>query len=367
MIRYIDLHNFKCFEDETFRMGKLTLMTGVNGVGKSSLIQALLLLRQSYVCGNISLRQTLRFNGELLELIDPKEVRYANCKDNNIGITIKADTDSSLSFLVDASTSNANEVPLVNVIDMEAWKEEGLFNDDFVSLYADRAIPQSYYARKVSAMPTDSRLGDKHGCNAVFRLQQAMNNNEKVHDERFAKSSSYVNSCVSYWLSYILGTEMSVSVNKIAENQVQMQYVLNEAGMQIAVSPLNMAFGPTYIFPIVLGILTAPKGSMFIVENPEAHLHPSAQTRMGEFLSIAASCGVQVVVESHSDHLMNGIRLAVKHEKIAADEVVFYAVNREGENNERRKQQIDILPSGAMQEWPNGFFDEWEKCLIELI
>ena len=63
-----------------------------------------------------------------------------------------------------------------------------------------------------------------------------------------------------------------------------------------------MPFGHSYVLPIILAVLTAPKNSIIFIENPESHLHPSAQRRVGEFLAHAAEAGIQIIIESHSDH-----------------------------------------------------------------
>ena len=74
--------------------------------------------------------------------------------------------------------------------------------------------------------------------------------------------------------------------------------------------PTNMGFGVSYALPVITAGLLAPAGSLLVVENPEAHLHPAGQSRVGRFLAHLAASGVQVVAETHSDHVLNGVRLA---------------------------------------------------------
>lgn len=76
--------------------------------------------------------------------------------------------------------------------------------------------------------------------------------------------------------------------------------------------PMNVGFGLTQILPIIISCLTAQQGIFLIIENPEVHLHPKGQAMMGEFLAEVANNGVQIIIESHSDHVLNGIRRAVK-------------------------------------------------------
>ena len=70
-----------------------------------------------------------------------------------------------------------------------------------------------------------------------------------------------------------------------------------------------------------MAALSAGKNELWLIENPEVHLHPAGQAQMGQFLAEVAAAGVQVIVETHSDHVFNGIRRAVKSKRLAADDV----------------------------------------------
>src|SRR5262249_29200794 len=82
------------------------------------------------------------------------------------------------------------------------------------------------------------------------------------------------------------------------------------------IRPDNMGFGLSYALPILVAGLLAPVGGLLIVENPEAHLHPAGQSKLGRFLARVAGGGVQIIVETHSDHVLNGIRLAATEERV---------------------------------------------------
>jgi predicted ATPase len=137
---------------------------------------------------------------------------------------------------------------------------------------------------------------------------------------------------------------------------------------QESYSPLNVGFGLSYTAPIILALLTAKRGDMVILENPEAHLHPMGQRKMGELMAKAAMDGIQVVVETHSDHLLNGIRLAVKKGELDKDIVrlnYFFAEKTDGQYK-HTKSSPEILEDGRLSSWPKGFFDEWDNALMEL-
>ena len=131
----------------------------------------------------------------------------------------------------------------------------------------------------------------------------------------------------------------------------------------------NVGFGITYTLPILLALLASEEDTLVLLENPEAHLHPKGQFKLGELMVRAASCGIQVIVESHSDHVLNGIRVAVRNmnetNKDETDKVKLFYLSRSTETPKVDTPTID--KHGRIDDWPEGFFDEYEKSLLELI
>ena len=120
--------------------------------------------------------------------------------------------------------------------------------------------------------------------------------------------------------------------------------------------------------PVIVAGLLAPPGSLFLVENPEAHFHPAGQSRIGRFLAVLAASGVQVIVETHSDHVLNGVRLAavdpahpVRHDQIIVQ--YFHA----DDSAAKRALPIDVTAKGGLSTWPDGFFDQSEKDLAAIL
>jgi predicted ATPase len=131
---------------------------------------------------------------------------------------------------------------------------------------------------------------------------------------------------------------------------------------------INVGFGLTYVLPILLAILSAPKGSLLLIENPEAHLHPKGQLQIGRLLAMAAKMGVQIVIETHSDHVLNGIRLAVRKKEADAQHVQLHYFSRDSSDTLTSKiLSPNIDHDGRLDLWPEGFFDEFDKALAELI
>jgi predicted ATPase len=125
--------------------------------------------------------------------------------------------------------------------------------------------------------------------------------------------------------------------------------------------PANVGFGFSYALPIVVAALTAAPGAVLIVESPEAHLHPAGQSAVGQFLARLASAGVQTILETHSDHVLNGIRRAVAERGLLSpDDVIVHFFGADG------AAQLTMRGSGALTEWPEGFFDQAEIDLSVL-
>ena len=120
---------------------------------------------------------------------------------------------------------------------------------------------------------------------------------------------------------------------------------------------------------MITAILSAKKGDLIIIENPESHLHPQGQAKLGELIARAANDGVQLIIESHSDHLFNGIRVAIKNKLVQVDDVsIFYFVRDEKSGVHITSIEQPIIESnGRISHRPTGFFDEYSKQLDELI
>lgn len=171
---------------------------------------------------------------------------------------------------------------------------------------------------------------------------------------------------VEAWMGEISpGTRINLTSNS-AMDLMGLQY---SYGLSNLYRPTNVGFGITYTLPILVAILAAEKDTLILLENPEAHLHPKGQAKIGELLSLAANSGVQLLVETHSDHILNGIRVAVHNGKLNPDDVQLYYFQRQEKQElvvtEVISPQIDR--NGRIDQWPDGFFDEWDKSLEILL
>ncbi len=127
----------------------------------------------------------------------------------------------------------------------------------------------------------------------------------------------------------------------------------------------NVGFGLSYVLPVVVGLLACRPESLVIVENPEAHLHPKGQTRLGQLAARAAASGSQVIIETHSDHFMDGVRIEVREGRLQASDTAFHYFIRTG--IEATVISPIINADGRLSEWPAGFFDQHDENLAKLL
>jgi predicted ATPase len=105
--------------------------------------------------------------------------------------------------------------------------------------------------------------------------------------------------------------------------------------------------------------------SLVIIENPEAHLHPKGQTEIARLIALCTQVGAQVIVETHSDHLFDGIRIAAKQYKMAQDVQIYWF---ELDKNKNTMVYSPVLSNdGRIDQWPEGFFDQFEINSSQLI
>jgi predicted ATPase len=171
---------------------------------------------------------------------------------------------------------------------------------------------------------------------------------------------------VAYWLQYITDAHTEPATEQITATSIKTTYIVD--GIE-GVSPFNVGVGNSYLLKFLIMALTAKPGDLLLVENPEIHLHPGAQSRLGGFLAYMAQRGVQLVVETHCEHLINRVRYEVYRKELESQDVVLYYKHNSG----TRFQAIAINetghftnPNGETIPFPGGFFDSTLSELLEI-
>lgn len=117
----------------------------------------------------------------------------------------------------------------------------------------------------------------------------------------------------------------------------------------------DVGVGVSQVIPVVVAALFAKPGHIVIVEEPESHLHPLAQAKLAELLAkISAERGVQFIVETHSEHLFRRLQTLIARQEVQPEQAALYFVERDGQAAKLRELHVDDF--GRLTNWPDKFF-----------
>ena len=376
MIKKLTLKNFKAFEEETFNIAPLTLITGINGMGKSSIIQSLLLLKYNYNIKNLTTGHPISLTGDLVDLETAESLCYFKANDRKVSIDIVDENSlegnklNDYCWELDASIANAIELPF-SFSSTGSLEDLSLFRPSFIFLSAERLGPRGEYEKKYKRN-FNTRLGVQGELTPAY-LNNAANANQKIglpgmKNSKLPQGADQLTENVNAWMSQIMALPMKTISNSISDSKFKLEYKF-EGSMGKNFSALQVGFGMTFVLPIVVALLQAQKGDLIIVENPEAHLHPAAQVEIGMMIAQAVENGVQVIVESHSDHILNSLRLARKKGILGEKDInlIFVQHDISSGTNITFTDEIQIKDNGKLTKRPEYFFDTWDDILIKLI
>jgi len=161
---------------------------------------------------------------------------------------------------------------------------------------------------------------------------------------------------VAYWLA-ALGVIHDFRVEEITEgsNRWQARVITRKGTTQVLLT--DVGFGVSQVLPVVTLLQYVPRGSTVILEQPEIHLHPLAQANLADvIINAAVHRGVQVIVESHSEHLLLRLQRRIAEEKIGSADVALYFCDVTDRGSMLDRLQLDLL--GKIENWPTNFMGD---------
>lgn len=356
MITYISIKGFKRFENADFELRPLTVLAGLNGTGKSSLIHALLLVTQA----------SKRHSGETVPLNNLFGADLApasdvlNWRSQHIEISVGSSDRSVNPDGAHWRFKIPHDDALYLQIDERPRALPFGFSDEpgaFTYLSAERFGPRSVLQNSPIA---ERELGV--GVKGEYTAQVlARGGNFPIGDSRRrhptkASDTQFLKYEVENWLSEIV-RPLEVDVVEFPAAAFTALRFRSPGGEWVRAP--NMGFGVSYALPIIVSGLQVLGNGILVVENPEAHLHPAGQSRIGIFLAWLAGCGVQVVLETHSDHVLNGIRRAIaEHKYLEPSSALVHFF--EDQNDSPHVHHLGFTQTGGMENWPQGFFDQYQ-------
>lgn len=341
MITKVKIEGFKSIQSETLDFKPLTILTGTNSSGKSSVIQAIqLFLKESDPANFIAMEELTRPFSAFSDIRN----KFVNAR--QVAIEIEAFSFCSRVVLTgDEDQVTCEDVKHIYQYEpMRPGKHPELFY-----LAANRIGPQdvvSFSNRKVGLQ----------GESIFSHFEKSKDQPLDPEMVKFEESATLAYQ-VAKWLSLVSETESEIKTDKLNTTEVKVSF--DSEGLK-NISPYNLGAGMSYLSKVLILCLMAKKGDLVIIENPEIHLHPKAQSMLGVFFSFIASKGIQLVLEAHCEHLINKICYQVYDEKISEGDVIIHykpdvktpfetlTIDENGEFNNTQGEVISF---------PKGFFD----------
>lgn len=373
MIARIDLKNFKCFEHLHLPLRPLTLLSGTNASGKSSVLQAVVLLHQTICADERSCHLILNGSavqlGTVLDVVDKVYGRHT-C---SIGLI-----DGEKSYQWTFVGQRPDMSMRVECVEIAEYTERvatvrnpkqlhyllppkyAAFSltdrlQDLTYITAERYGPQEIYA--VQSPHTSFAVGSR-GEHAISVLH--MGRDEPVlPDLQIPKMpATRLRQTEARMQVFFPGCRMDIQ--PVPQTNAVTLGLGNTRDTNFH-RPVHAGFGLTQILPIIIAALSAKQGDLLLIENPEVHLHPAGQAVMGQFMAEVAQAGVQVILETHSDHILNGIRRGVKAGKLSAQDVALHFFKTRSPDLDQAQVISPILDKdGNIDTWPEGFFDQFD-------
>lgn len=356
-MRELLILNYKCFEDQTLHLGDLTILAGANAAGKSSTIQSILLLKRA--CDRGAEKKVYLNSLYGLDLGTSYDVLNFHTNKNGFGVTLKdGEKEVGVPMIIDNEYAKTWLTVKKVIGDGEWLKAKKLYY-----LSAERVGPRISHRME----NLDYYYVGTHG---EFTAQVLASDNGMLSIDQSRLYPESVNYKLQFqtnkWLKTIF-PDVNVTANTHEETLRAYLKVDNIYSDGNIVKETNIGFGISYVLPVIVNALIAEKNSYFIVENPEAHLHPAAQTAMGQFLAHMAYSGLIIIVETHSEHIINGVQLFVAKHPDWNRNVIINNYDFDKESRKPKITPIEIGRKGEIKQWPLGFMDQAQIDFVKLL
>lgn len=348
MLTQIEILNLKSIDKALLKLAPLTILTGVNSSGKSTVIQALMLLiKYSGESNRYSMEELIRYLNDFSSIRNKK----VNARAIDIRVTDTNDIDHSISI-------KTNEIEPSSAL---KYLYEGSKTE---------SSPELFYlnANRIGAQELVPASERKVGNLGEFLFSSFEKIKGKALPSELVKfeGSKTIAYQLSQWLSFITCSPAELVTEKVSD-QVKVSFRVKDIDSNV--SPFNLGAGMSYVAKVLIICLMAKKGDLVLLENPEVQLHPKTQALLGVFLTFMSSKGIQLIVETHCEHLINKIAYQIYEDEIDAKDVVIHykpsvsesfqtlLIDENGEFNDE---------AGNVQAFPTGFFDATLADLMKM-
>lgn len=334
MIKSINISGFKSFLENYIEFSNLTLLTGLNSSGKSTIIQILLMLEKAYYEKNNIL---LDNHGSIKELKNPNH-------------------KESIKFLL-----AFNDVEnLVEIQDNDSYKIEGTLIPfpEIIYISASRFGPSN-----ILPIFNNSSIKNKIGKNGENIIQFIDFYADYIIDDSLIHPKSEGNTLLFNLRAWLNIISPNIKFDYKLDDKSDSSYALFNTYRST-----NVGFGLSYSLSVIATLLIGSliPNSLIIIENPEAHLHPKGQSELARLISLCANLNNQIIIETHSDHIFDSVRVNCKELEGFNNKVNLHWLELNEFNNSIIQTPI-IDENGKLDRWPEGLFDQFEINASKLI
>mgnify|MGYP003607678375 CR=1 FL=1 len=374
MITKLNIANFKSHKDTELNLGNLTLLTGLNSTGKSTIIQSFLLLRQSFKKGRLN--KGLDLNEPLCDIGKGVDALYRFANESEIiSFEIEINKNETHTFNFNAK-DKYEETFIPNLTEISINEEQQklpFFTNNFQYLSANRIAGVEFYPLDSYAVEEEKQISRNYGQGelvAHFLEFYGENRDFNIELDLLLHPENTSRKLLDQVIAW--EREISPRITMIPSkkgDKVIIEYGYKSKGDFMPIENLkskNIGFGISYSLSIIVALLSAKPGALILIENPEAHLHPKGQSKLAELICLAAQSNIQVIVETHSDHIFNGIRKGIYSNKIENKNARIYYFETD-DRNTSKSTEIEISEKGRILNYKEGFFDQFDNDLDELI
>lgn len=370
MFTSISLENFKCFlEKKDFQLRNINVFTGYNGRGKSTVFQAFLLLAQS-LYDNKSLKQ-LFVNSMFCKLGLFEDLINHSSTSNEISFHFTTDIEKfkSIKLAYKEFSDRKGTLSDITINDKSYFEKSGEIGSD---LQSDNALLQGYPEDIHSIFNNFNYISANRLGPTLFEVKQDLYENNPIGQSgEFRLNVLAGHNDLQNQMSEIIarimdGGNMSVKGDSNTEKSSEvLKLYFTSIESNKPIKSINCGFGYSYIIPIILAAIKMNGGCLFI-ENPEAHLHPCAQSQLiKELVMLCSQNKIQLFIETHSEHVINALRLCTlldDYPKFTHTNLSIYFFDKN-----MSIKSLNMESNGQISSWPLGFFDQAERDAAKII
>lgn len=349
MIRQYVITNFKSIGEGKIELSSLNLFSGPNSAGKTSAIQALLSAidntRNIEGVHPIVSRHLLptTFNEVRNYLMNAKSYTVSLRDEDNIVSLIFTPADDAMI----KTSVRQKGVPNANLLDLAKGSV----------FYLPAMRTAKLDETTINTNPDRTSIG----LNAEFIIDYFQNHHsDLLEDDLLSVETKTLDAQVNFWLQRLTGYSMNIAF----DGSKYVVRFIGKGGKELM--PCHVGTGVSYIAQVVMVCMATTRNSLIIVENPEIHLHPSAQATMIDFLTMISKTGRQIIVESHSDHIFNGIRRLL-HSNIINTKEVNVTNFTQDDFGITHASTIQFNQNGGLLKYTPGLFDQFDDDLDSIL